>query len=91
MAHFNLIKTDEIFNGPVDYSTPVGDVAIFLCSSTVRDHIERRRPAKKEFTANMSYNKFWYDKFCIHAGVHPEYVRYARGKSGRWYVEAVSF
>ena len=90
MAHFNLIKTDDILNGPVDYSTPVGSSHIFLCSKTVRDHIERRKPATKSFTANCIRDAFWLNKFEIHTELKPDYVKYARGKSGQWYVEAIS-
>lgn len=89
MPHFSLIKTDEIMNGPVDYSAPVGDTAIFVCSSTVRDHIERRKPACRPFTANAGHNKFWLEKFSIHTDGYPDFVKYARGKSGVWYAHAV--
>lgn len=90
MSHFNLIKTDDILAGPVDYSSVVGDTAIFLCSNTVRDHIERRKPATKKFTSNHSRDSSWIGKFEAHTGYRPDFVTFAKAKSGMWYVEAVS-
>jgi len=89
MPHYNLIKTDEISGGPVDYSSPVGSTAIFQCSNTVRDHIERRKPATNKFTANASRDSFWLRKFEEHAGLAPDFVTYAKNKNGTWFVQAV--
>lgn len=90
MAHFNLISTDDVMDGPVDYSTPVGSSSIFLCSNTVRDHIERRKPATKRFTSNHGHDKTWIAKFMAHTGLEPDFVTFAKAKSGMWYAEAVS-
>lgn len=89
MAHFLPIQTDEILNGPVDYSTPVGSVTIFRCSATVRDHIERRKPVAKKFTSDASHDSFWLRKFEHHAGINPDFVVFAKAKTGVWYVQAV--
>ena len=89
MAHFNLIKTDDIHNGPVDYSSPVGNSAIFVCSKTVKNALETSRPAARSFTANAKHNSHWLEKFSIHTDGYPDFVKYARGKSGVWYAQAV--
>ena len=89
MAHYKLINSDDITSGPVDYSTPVGSAAIFVCSSTVRDHIERRKPTARRFTSNDSHDSFWYKKFCTWTDLYPDFVTYARNASGIWFVQAV--
>lgn len=89
MSHFKLINTDEVLNGPVDYSTPVGESAIFICSKTVKNALEASRPAAKKFTANMKHNAKWLDKFSEHMDANPDFVEFARGKSGVWYARAV--
>ncbi|GAF73960.1 unnamed protein product [marine sediment metagenome] len=91
MPHFHLVKTDDILNGPVDYSTPVGDARVFKCSVSAKDHIERRFPVARKIYACPWKNKLLYSKFCIHTGESPEYVNYTRNKNGIWYAEAVSF
>jgi len=89
MSHFRLLERNDIHNGPVDYSTPVGHAEIWLCSNTVKDHIERRKPVTKKFTSDDTRDKTWIGKFRAHTGADPEYVRYAKSKSGMWYVQAV--
>ena len=91
MAHFKLLSTDDIHNGPVDYSTPIGNTEVWLCSNTVKDHIERRKPAARAFTSNSKHDARWIGKFTAHTDRYPEYVRFARGKSGVWYAQAVYF
>ena len=89
MSHYKLIRTDDILGGPVDYSAPVGNTAVFLCSATCADHIERRKPVAKSFTASAGRNEFWLAKFEICTDGYPDFVEYAKGKSGRWYAQAV--
>jgi hypothetical protein len=91
MSHFRLVKSDDIHNGPVDYSTPVGSSDIYTCSLSVQDVANRRRPAGTKFISTSFKNKFWFNKFCAHTNTSPEIVNFAKGKSGKWYAEAVSF
>lgn len=91
MPHFRLVKIDDILNGPVDYSAPMGGTATYHCSLSVDKALLRHRPAGKKFTATPWSNKMWYSKFCAHTKTDPEYVTYARGNSGKWYAQAVSF
>ncbi len=89
MSHFVLVRTDEIMNGPVDYSAPIGDVAVFRCSNTVRDYIERRKPVARRFQCNPSCNAVFFSKFIAHTGYNSDFIEYARNAAGVWYVEAV--
>ena len=91
MPHFKLIKTDEILNGPVDYSAPVGETRVFKCDVYVKDYIERRYPVAKKITATPWKNRLLFTKFEFHSGESCEFVNYARGKSGVWYAQSVSF
>ena len=89
MSHFHLLERNDIYNGPVDYSTPVGHAEIWLCSNTVKDHIERRKPVSEKFKSDDCRDSSWISKFRAHTDADPEYVTFAKGKSGRWYVQAV--
>jgi len=87
--HYRLIKTDDILSGPVDYSTPVGNTAVFICSKTVRSAIESSKPKTKKFTANLKHNRKWLDKFNTFTDANPDFVVYKKAKSGMWYAQAV--
>ena len=91
MPHFKKISSDDIHNGPVDYSTPIGSVDIYACSRTANHYLNAARPAGKEFTANSCTNAKWFWKFCKHVEEGAEYCTFKKGPSGKWYVKAVAF
>lgn len=86
MAHFKLVSSPDMSS--VDFSTPT-PFATFRCSRTVADHIERRKPAGRRFTATPARDSFWLRKFEAHADVYPSAVKFARNSKGMWYAQAV--
>ena len=88
MAHFRLIRTDDIHNGPVDYSTPIGESEVYRCSRSANAALDAQKPAGRRFACNIRHDAFWFKKFVEHTGQHPDQVTFARTERG-WYAEAM--
>lgn len=89
MSHFKLISSNDIHNGPVDYSTPIGECRTFRCSRTVKAAIEARKPKTKKFMSDHSRDNYWMRKFEEHTTNYPDYIHFAKNGAGIWYVRAV--
>lgn len=91
MSHFKLLSSDDIHNGPVDYSTPIGSTDIYACSRTANAALDAARPAGKTFRADSHSNAKWFFKFNKHVDLGAEICTFKKGPSGKWYVQAVAF
>ena len=88
MAHFRLVRTDSILDGPVDYSTPIGSTEVYRCSRTVNAALDAKKPAGRRFISNASHDAYWHAKFEEHTGQYPDQVTFARTERG-WYAQAM--
>jgi hypothetical protein len=60
-----------------------------LLSKTATAALLAARPAGRKFNATMGHNEKWLDKFIKHTGETPERLKFAPGKSGLWFAEAM--
>ena len=91
MNHFKLVRTAEIYESPMheDNGVSIGGLGVYLLSKNAAKALDEARPAGKNFRSTMGLNEKWLDKFIKHTGERPECLKFAKGKSGMWYVEAM--
>jgi len=93
MSHFKLIRSDSMYESPMheDNGLSIGELSTYLCSATATKALDESRPAGRRFNADNFQNEKWYYKFIKHTGEKPEYLKFAKGESGRWYAQATYF
>lgn len=87
----HLVRQDDIHNGPVDYSTPIGETRVYRVDN-LRDYLDRHKMPLKQTIDDT--HRLW--KILTAAGIDTEflvhYAHLAPGKtSGEMYVQTVSF